>query len=66
MVHVPIVGKYKRYLTPRETANLQSFPADFKIDSNMRLAYKQFGNAVNVDVIYNVFKKFINLVEEKK
>ena len=66
MVHVPIVGKYKRYLTPRETANLQSFPSDFKIDLNMRLAYKQFGNAVNVDVIYNVFKKFIDLVEEEK
>lgn len=63
MVHVPIIGKYKRYLTPREVANLQSFPANFKIDSNMRLAYKQFGNAVNVSVIYNIFKKFIDEVE---
>ena len=66
MVHVPIVGKYKRYLTPRETANLQSFPQDFKIALNMRLAYKQFGNAVNVDVIYNVFKKFVELVEDRR
>jgi len=64
MVHVPIIGKYKRYLTPREVANLQSFPANFKIDSNMRLAYKQFGNAVNVNVIYNIFKKFIDEVEK--
>jgi len=64
MVHVPIVGKYRRYLTPRETANLQSFPGDFQIDLNMRLAYKQFGNAVNVDVIYNVFSKFLEMLEK--
>lgn len=66
IVHVPIIGKYKRYLTPREAANLQSFPESFKIACNMRLAYKQFGNAVNVDVIYNVFKKFVEEVEGKK
>ena len=66
IVHVPIIGKYKRYLTPRETANLQSFPQDFKIEENMRLAYKQFGNAVNVDVIYNVFKMFVDLVESNE
>lgn len=66
MVHIPIVGKYRRYLTPRETANLQSFSQDFKIDNNMRLAYKQFGNAVNVEVIYTVFKKFVDFVEENK
>ncbi len=65
IVHVPIVGKYKRYLTPREVARLQSFPENFKIDSNMRLAYKQFGNAVNVDVIKNVFKKFVDYIEER-
>lgn len=63
IVHVPIVGKYKRYLTPREAARLQSFPDDFVIDENTRRAYKQFGNAVNVEVIYNVFKKFIENIE---
>lgn len=63
MVHVPIVGKYHRYLTPREAANLQSFPDSFKIEQNMRLAYKQFGNAVNVDVIANVFKVFLDEIE---
>lgn len=64
MVHIPIVGKYKRYLTPREVARLQSFSEKFKIDNNIRLAYKQFGNAVNVEVIKNVFTKFVNYVEE--
>ena len=65
MAHIPIIGKYKRFLTPREAANLQSFPKSFKIDSNIHLAYTQFGNAVNVDVIFNVFKKFISFLEEK-
>lgn len=65
IVHVPIIGKYKRYLTPREVARLQSFPEDFKIDSNMHRAYKQFGNAVNVKVINAVFTKFVDFVEGK-
>lgn len=51
LVQVPIVGKYKRRLTIREAARLQSFPDDFKYDSNDHQAYKQFGNAVNVQVI---------------
>lgn len=63
MVHVPIIGSQKRYLTPREAARLQSFPEDFKIDENIHLAYKQFGNAVNVKVIRTVFEKFVDFVE---
>lgn len=66
MVHVPIIGKQKRYLTPREAARLQSFPEDFKIDKNIHLAYKQFGNAVNVNVIRTVFERFVNFVEENR
>lgn len=66
MVHVPIIGKQKRYLTPREAARLQSFPEDFKIDSNIHLAYKQFGNAVNVKVIKTVFEMFVNYIEEQR
>lgn len=63
MVHVPIIGKQKRYLTPREAARLQSFPEDFKIDPNIHLAYKQFGNAVNVKVMKTVFELFVDYVE---
>ncbi len=51
MVHIPIIGWEKRRLTPREAANLQSFPKDFKINGNPQQAYKQFGNAVNVKVV---------------
>ena len=54
IVQTPIYGKEKRYITPRECARLQSFPETFKIHENDRIAYKQFGNAVNVEVIYKV------------
>ena len=51
IVHIPIIGWEKRRITPREAANLQSFPKNFKISSNTQQAYKQFGNAVNVGVV---------------
>lgn len=51
MVQIPIIGKVKRKLTPREAARLQSFPDNFIINENDHQAYKQFGNAVNVKVI---------------
>ena len=57
MVHIPIVGKYKRRLTPRECARLQSFPEDFKIVSTDQQAYKQFGNSLNVQIAKHIFKK---------
>jgi DNA (cytosine-5)-methyltransferase 1 len=51
IVQVPIYGKEKRYLTPRECARLQSFPDSFKMHALDKIAYKQFGNSVNVNVI---------------
>lgn len=60
MVHIPIVGKYKRRLTPREVANLQSFPSDFIINENIKQAYKQFGNSVNIEVVKILASKLIS------
>ncbi len=56
IVQIPIIGKYKRRLTVKEAARLQSFPVDdlerpFIPDENRQQAYKQFGNSVNVNVI---------------
>jgi DNA (cytosine-5)-methyltransferase 1 len=51
MVHVPILGWEKRRITPREAANLQSFPQSFIINNISQQAFKQFGNSVNVDVV---------------
>lgn len=53
-----IVGKRRRFLTPRECARLQSFPDSFILDEQQGEAYKQLGNAVNVDVI-RLFAKFM-------
>ena len=46
-----IVGKRKRFLTPRECARLQSFPDSFQYDEKNAQAYKQFGNSINVDLV---------------
>ena len=65
MVQVPIVGKYKRRLTIREAARLQSFPDSFIFDSNDHQAYKQFGNAVNVSVIKTAAEALFNYKESE-
>lgn len=57
LVQIPIIGKYKRRLTVREAARLQSFPDSFVPNKNDQQAYKQFGNAVNVDVIKYMAEK---------
>lgn len=46
-----IVGKKKRFLTPRECARLQSFPDTFIYDVKNAQAYKQFGNSINVGLV---------------
>jgi DNA (cytosine-5)-methyltransferase 1 len=51
---IPIYGKEKRYITPRECARLQSFPETFKLSENDKITYKQMGNSVNVDNVYTV------------
>ena len=61
IVQTPIYGKEKRYITPRECARLQSFPDSFILPENDKVAYKQFGNAVNVEVVYRVMSKTLEL-----
>jgi len=51
MAQIVYVGEKCRKLTPREVARLQSFPDSFKLPSSSSVAYKQFGNSVNVEVI---------------
>ena len=66
MDHRPIYGPQKRYITPREAARLQSFPDNFVLNKDPKESFKQLGNAVNVNVIYNVFKLFIEYLETKE
>lgn len=63
MVQIPIIGREKRRLTPREAARLQSFPDTFIYNSNEHQAYKQFGNAVNVKVIQYMAEQLFKQVK---
>lgn len=51
IVQTSVIGSRKRFLTPRECARLQSFPESFMPDVKQQQAYKQFGNAVNVNLV---------------
>ena len=61
IVQTPIYAKEKRFITPRECARLQSFPDSLIIHENDHIAYKQFGNAVNVDVVHYVINYTLKL-----
>lgn len=61
IVQTPIYAKERRYITPRECARLQSFPDTFQVHPNDKIAYKQFGNAVNVDVVYFVISRVFEI-----
>ena len=60
IAQIPIYGKERRYITPKECSRLQSFPDDFKMHDNDRHSYKQFGNAVNVDNVSTIVKATFN------
>lgn len=53
-----IVGKRKRFLTPRECARLQSFPDTFMCDNKRAQAYKQFGNSLNIEIV-KIFARYM-------
>lgn len=55
-----------RKLTPNECRKLQGFPSDWKQVVSDCQAYKQFGNAVTVDVAYNVAENLMKYIEENK
>lgn len=61
IVQTSIIGSRRRFLTPRECARLQSFPDSFKYDVKPAQAYKQFGNAVNVDCVRMFAKHMFNI-----
>lgn len=61
IVQTSIIGSKKRFLTPRECARLQSFPENFLPDVKQKQAYKQFGNAVNVECVKLFARHMFNL-----
>ncbi len=63
LVQIPIIGKYKRRITPREAARLQSFPESFILDGDDFQAYKQLGNAVNVNCVEFLARQLLEIGE---
>lgn len=61
MVQTPIVGRYSRKISLEECKKLQSFNPKFICHENHSLAYKQFGNSVNVEVVKTVSKKLFEI-----
>lgn len=55
-----------RKLTPNECRKLQGFPSDWKQVVSDIQAYKQFGNAVTVDVAYAVAEKVMSHILKYK
>ena len=60
---IPIYGKEKRHITPRECLRLQSFPDDFKLLEEDRHSYKQLGNSVNVMNVKNIIESTLTFYE---
>jgi DNA (cytosine-5)-methyltransferase 1 len=63
IVQTPIFAKEKRYIIPRECARLQGFPDTFIVHTTDNIAYKQFGNAVCVDVVKYVMEIVLKLYD---
>lgn len=55
-------GKNPRKITPREAANLQGFPDEFKIPDSNTKAYQQFGNSVAVPVVEKVSEEIVKQI----
>lgn len=68
--NVPIVKDKNgiRKLIPRECANFQGFPSDFKIPNDIvdSHLYKQFGNSVSITVIEKLAEQIINSLENEE
>ncbi len=64
IVQIPIIGRLKRRLSVSECASLQSFSKDFIPAPSDQIAYKQFGNSINVTVLREVLTRLLNYKDE--
>lgn len=57
-------GKNPRKITPREAANLQGFPEEFKLPESKTKSYQQFGNSVAVPVVLKISEQIVKQIME--
>ena len=53
-----------RPFTVRENARCQSFPDEWQFSGNVSSQYKQVGNAVPVNLAYEIAREIYNALEE--
>ena len=65
MKNTPIVwderAKHFRYVTPKESAKLQSFNSDYRFCDSDVVTYRQLGNSVNVKLVNMFAESLFNL-----
>jgi DNA (cytosine-5)-methyltransferase 1 len=66
LAQIVVIGSKKRKLCPREVARLQSFPDSFILPRRAGDAYRQFGNAVNVEVIRQGAKHMFSMATRSR
>ena len=60
--NIPVIMDLRRKLTEKECLHIMSFPKEFKIKQNCMASYKQIGNSVVVEVVYQIAKEMVRVL----
>lgn len=63
---VPVIPWERRFMTPKECSRLQSMSELANLPADLDIAYKAFGNAVNVDVVEEIATELLSVSNRKK